>query len=86
MRKKDFTKGYKMTFKAGDIVVSKDEFIDKHETLQDTVGLVIDYNPANDYLVLGDLHPENYAIPPTYSMRGCYYRLVSEEEKTSFKL
>ena len=73
-------------FKAGDIVVSKDEFIEQHETLQDTIGVVIDYNPDNDYLVLGDLHPDKYAIPPTYSMRGCYYRHVSEEEKMKFQL
>ena len=75
-----------MIFKAGAIVVSKEEFIDKHETLQDTVGLVIDYNPENDYLILGDLHPEKYPIPPTNSMRGCFYRLISEEEMTTFNL
>ena len=44
-------------FNKGDIVVAKDGFLDKNETLQDTAGIVIDYNPENDYLVLGTLHP-----------------------------
>lgn len=64
----------------GDIVVAKDGFLEKYETLQDTLGIVIDYNPENDYLILGTLHPEKYAIPPTFSMRGEYYRHVTEDE------
>ena len=72
-------------FKAGDIVVSKDEFIGKHETLQDTIGIVISYNSDTDYLVIGELHPLNN-IPPTYSMRGCFYRLISKEEMATFNL
>ena len=67
-------------FTKGNIVVAKDEFLDKHETVKDTVGIVIDYNPENDYLVLGTLHPEKYAIPPTFSMRGEYYRQATDEE------
>lgn len=67
-------------FNRGDIVVAKDGFIGDHEALQDTVGIVIDHNPINDYLVLGVLHPENYAIPPTFSMRGEYYRKITDNE------
>ena len=70
----------------GDIVVAKDGFLDKNETLQDTVGIVIDYNPENDYLVLGTLHPEKYAIPPTFSMRGEYYRHITEDEIKKWKI
>lgn len=68
------------TFKKGDLVVAKDEYIAEYETLLDTAGIVIDYNPDNDYLILGVLHPEKYAIPPTFSMRGCYYRLATLSE------
>jgi len=50
------------------------------------VGIVIDYNPENDYLVLGTLHPEKYAIPPTFSMRGEYYRHVTEDEIKEWKI
>ena len=57
-----------IVLKKGDIVVAKDGFLDKGETLQDTLGIVIDYNPENDFLVLGTLHPEKYALPHTYSM------------------
>ena len=64
----------------GDIVVARDGFLDKNEKLQDTVGVVIDYNSENDYLILGTLHPEKYAIPPTFSMRGEYYRHITEDE------
>lgn len=70
----------------GDIVVAKDGFLDKNETLQDTVSIVIDYNPENDYLVLGTLHPEKYAIPPTFSMRGEYYRHITEDEIKEWKI
>ena len=68
-------------FKKGDIVVAKDGYLDKGETLKDTAGIVINYTPENDYLVLGVLHPENYAIAPTFSMRGCFYRLITSEER-----
>ena len=69
-----------------DIVVAKDEFLDKGEKLQNTLGIVLDYNPDNDYLVLGILHPEKYAIPPTFSMRGECYRPVTEEEKLKWNI
>ena len=73
------------SFKKGDIVVAKDEFIEPHETLEDTAGVVVDYNPDNDYLVIGTLHPERYAIGSTHSMRGCFYRLATQTEINSFK-
>ena len=73
-------------FNKGDVVVAKDGYIDKHETLQDTAGIVIDYNPDNDYLVLGTLHPEKYAIPPTFSMRGCFYRHIKDEERREWNI
>lgn len=68
-------------FKEGDVVVAKDGFLDKEETPEDTLGLVLDYNPENDYLLLGVLHPEKYAIPPTFSMRGECYRKITTQEK-----
>ena len=74
------------TLNKGDIVVAKDGFLDKGETLQDTLGVVIDYNPDNDYLVLGTLHPEKYTIPPTFSMRGEYYRHITDEEKLDWNI
>ena len=73
-------------FNKGDIVVAKDGFLDKNETLQDTAGIVIDYNPENDYLFLGTLHPEKYAIPPTFSMRGEYYREATPEEIEEYEV
>ena len=68
-------------FNKDDIVVAKDGYLDKNETLKDTMSVVISYNPENDYLVLGALHPEKYAIAPTFSMRGCFYRLITEQER-----
>ena len=79
-------KGEEVLFNKGDIVVAKDGFLDKNETLQDTAGIVIDHNPENDYLVLGTLHPEKYAIPPTFSGRGEYYRQVTEEEMEEWEM
>lgn len=73
-------------FKKGDVVVAKPEFIAAHETPEDTLGIVIDYNPDNDYLLLGEIHPEKHAIPHTYSMRGEFYRLVKPEEYNDFGL
>ena len=48
--------------------------------------IVVDYNPENDFLVLGNLHPEKYALPHTYSMRGEFYRLVTDKEKRDWDL
>ncbi len=73
-------------FNEGDVVVSKEEFLEKNETLEGTLGIVISYNPDTDYLVLGSLHPEEYSIPPTYSMRGKFYRHISEEEKQKWNI
>lgn len=73
-------------FQKNDILVAKDKFVDKHETLQDTLGIVIDYNPDNDRLILGVVHPKKYAIPPTFSMRGEYYRHVTEDEKNAWNI
>lgn len=71
-------------FNKGDVVVARDRYLDKGETLQDTAGIVLSYNPENDYLVLGTLHPEEYAIAPTFSMRGCFYRLITEQERLAW--
>ena len=68
-------------FNKGDIVVARDGYLDKGETLKDTVGVVIDYNPDNDYLALGVLRSEKYAIAPTFSMRGCFYRHITGDEQ-----
>lgn len=73
-------------FKKNDVLVAKDGYLNKGETLQDTLGIVIDYNPDNDYLVLGTLHPEKYAIPPTFSMRGEFYRHVTNEERAAWNI
>ncbi len=67
-------------FVKGDVVVAKKGFIGDHETIKDTLGIVLEYTPENDYLVLGTLYPEKYAIPPTYSMRGECYRHVKKNE------
>ncbi len=67
-------------FIKGDVVVAKDEFLEEGETLKDSIGLVLDYNPKTDYLLLGVLHPEEHVIPPSFSMRGCFYRNVTNQE------
>ena len=81
-----YLRGEEMLFNKGDIVVAKDGFLNKNETLQDTAGIVIDHNPENDYLVLGTLHPEKYAVAPTFSMRGEYYRHATEEEMEEWEI
>ena len=63
-------------FKKGDIVQAKKEWLDSYETQEDTIGIVIDYNPDNDYLQIGVLNPQDYAIPPVFNTRGFYYELV----------
>lgn len=73
-------------FNKGDVVVAKDGFLGEHETLKDTLGLVIDHNPDNDYLLLGTLKPEKYAIAPTFSMRGEFYRLITDSERLAWGL
>lgn len=63
-------------FKKGDIVQAKKEYLATYETQQDTRGIVVDYNPENDYLKVGVLNPQDYAFPPIFDARGCYYELV----------
>jgi hypothetical protein len=72
------------TFNVKDIVVAKKEFLADYETEADTLGVVIDYNPSNDLLILGVLNPQDYGIAPTFSMRGEYYRTVSADELKAF--
>ncbi len=72
--------------KKGDVVVAKDKYLNKNEKVQDTLGIVVDYNPENDYLLLGSLHPEKYAFPPTFSMRGRCFRRITEDESKDWKL
>ena len=67
-------------FKKGDIVQSRKEYLASYETQESTRGVVIDYNPENDYLKLGVLNPQDYAFPPVFNARGCYYELVQNEE------
>lgn len=63
-------------FKPGDVVQAKAEFLEPHETQLSTRGIVIDYNPLNDYLQIGVLNPQDYAFPPIFNGRGEYYELV----------
>ncbi len=71
-------------FKIGDVVVSRKEYLADYETEKDTLGIVLDYNPDNDYLLLGTSDPSRYAISSTFSMRGCYYRLATNKEKKTW--
>ena len=63
-------------FKKGDIVQAKKEWLEPHETQEDTMGIVIDYNPNNDCLKIGVLNPQDYAFPPIFNGRGEYYEVV----------
>ena len=63
-------------FKPGDVVQAKAEFLGPHETQLSTRGIVIDYNPHNDYLQIGVLNPQDYAFPPIFNGRGEYYEVV----------
>ena len=71
-------------FTKDDIVVAKDDYLDKGETLESTVGVVIEYNPDNDYFILGVIHPEKYAIARTFSRRGCFYRQITAKERQAW--
>ncbi|MDY6295343.1 MAG: hypothetical protein SPL45_03485 [Schwartzia succinivorans] len=42
--------------------------------------------PDNDYLVLGTLHPERFAIPPVSSVCGAFYRHITEQEKLEWNI
>lgn len=66
-------------FKKGDVVQAKIEWLEPHETQASTMGIVVDYNPDNDYLKVGVLNPQDYAFPPIFNARGCYYELVKTE-------
>lgn len=68
-------------FKKGDIVQAKKEWLASYETQESTRGIVVDYNPKNDLLLVGTLHPEEYALGSILSARGCYYEIVNEEVK-----
>ena len=70
----------KVIFKKGDIVQAKKEFLADYETQSDTMGIVVDYNEDNDYLQIGVLNPQDYALPPIFNGRGCFYELVNIEE------
>ena len=37
-------------FKKGDVVQAKKEWLAEHETQESTMGIVVDYNPDNDYI------------------------------------
>ena len=63
-------------FKKGDIVQAKKEWLAPYETQEKTMGVVVDYNPTNDYLKVSVLNPQDYAFPPILNACGCYYELV----------
>lgn len=64
-------------FKIGDIVQAKAEFLNAGETQESTMGIVVDYNPDNDHLMLGVLNPQDWAIPPVSDCRGRFYEKVN---------
>lgn len=68
-------------FKKGDVVQSKKEWLEPHETQEMTMGIVVDYNEDNDYLQVGVLNPQDYVFPPIFNGRGCYYELVQRYEE-----
>lgn len=72
-------------FKKGDVVQAKKEWIEPNETQRDTMGIVVDYNPDNDYLKIGVLNPQDYAFPPVLNARGCYYEIVPQETEQKDK-
>lgn len=63
-------------FEKGDVVQAKMEFLASYETQESTMGIVVDYNPDNDYLQVGVMNPQDYALPPIFNARGCFYELV----------
>lgn len=65
-------------FKKGDVVQAKKEWLDKGETQESTMGIVVDYNPENDYLKVGVLNPQDYSFPPILNARGEYYEIVKK--------
>lgn len=73
-------------FKKGDLVIAKPEFLDPKETLLDTAGIVVEYNPDNDYLGVGVLNPEEYALPPVFSGRGSCYEVVPPESSLAYEI
>lgn len=68
-----------MIFNKGDIVQAKKEWLAPHETQESTIGIVVDYNPTNDYLQIGVINPQDYAFPPILNARGEYYEIVKKE-------
>lgn len=69
-------------FHKGDLVQAKKEWLAPYETQESTIGIVVDYNPNNDYLQIGVLDPQNYAFPPIFNGRGCYYERASPPKKS----
>lgn len=67
-------------FNKGDVVWSKKEFLASYETQKSTMGIVVEYNPENDYLKVGVMNPKEYAFPPIFNARGCYYEKVNIKE------
>lgn len=67
-------------FKKNDVVVAKNEYLEENETVESTIGIVVDYNEENDYLQVGTIHPQDYAIPPIFNACGEFYRLATDTE------
>lgn len=65
-------------FKKGDVVQAKKEWLASYETQESTMGIVVYYNPDNDYLQVGVLNPKDYAFPPILNARGEYYEIVKK--------
>lgn len=64
-------------FEKGTIVQAKKEWLAPYETQESTMGVVVDYNPTNDLLLVGVLNPQDYAFPPILNARGEYYEIVN---------
>jgi hypothetical protein len=65
-------------FKKGDVIQARKEWLAPYETQKDTIGIVVDYNPTNDYLKVGVLNPQDYAFPPILNARGECYELIEK--------
>ena len=66
-------------FSEGDLVQAKKEFLAPYEKLEDTLGLVVDYNPDSDYLKVLSTK-QNQPLPSVFNTRGCYYEIVTKAE------
>lgn len=65
-------------FKIGDVVKSKKEYLFDNEAQENTMRIVVDYKPQNDYLLLGELGSKH-----VLTTRASFYELVKDgDDKT----